>query len=199
MSEAKEELIIKDRRHWVLEEANEKSRNDSVVEADIERLPTYVQQLQLQAEEHDKKLKEYIAAYKEKMVENDQFRARLEKDVNRRVEQGIGSLMKQIVPVLDNLDLAVASADGAKDAEKMREGLVLIRNSMVNILKNSGVMEVECMGKTFNPAVAEAVASVAVENEDEDNIVIEVLQSGYMLNELLIRPARVKVGKYEKR
>ena len=197
MSETKPELIIKDKRHWVDDENAERKLDGD--EPDLERMPTFVKQLQLQADEHDKKLKEYISAYKAKMAENDQFRARLEKDVERRVEQGIGNLIRQIVPVLDNFDLAIGSADKAQSIDKLVEGMVLIRKSINEILSKAGITEVECLGKEFNPAIAEAVSGVPVEDKSKDNIVIEVLQPGYVLNELLIRPARVKVGKYQEK
>jgi molecular chaperone GrpE len=189
MSDENTELKIEDKRHWVTGGDEDDSR-----EADVERLPTYVEELIQRADEKEAKLKEYIAAYKEKMAENDQFRARLQKDVDRRVEAGIADFIKELLPVVDSIDLAIGSAGSETGSEKLAEGVVMIKTGIMNVIKNTGVTEVECVGKDFDPAMSEAIGMESVD-ETMDNKVTEVLQPGYMLNERLIRPAKDKVGK----
>jgi len=190
MSDNVTELKVKDKRHWV---TGEDGNNDG--EANIDRLPTYVEELIQRAEEKEVKLKEYIAAYKEKMAENDQFRARLQKDVDRRVEGGIADFIKELLPVIDSIDLAISSAGNNAGSGKLTEGVALIKVGILNVLKNAGVAEIDCVGKEFDPAMSEAIGMESVDDQAMNDKVVEVLQPGYILNERLIRPAKVKVGK----
>ncbi len=190
MSEEEEiKVKVTDKRHWVNED------DDNGGEANLDMLPTYVQNLERQLAVGDTKLKEYVAAFKEKMAENDQFRARLQKDVDRRVEVALASMLKEIVPAIDNLTLAVDSAKGSNDIEKLIEGVSMTQAALLNALKNCGMKEVDCLGEEFNPAIAEAVGVEPVSEMEKENKVAQVLQPGYMLGDLLVRPARVKVGK----
>lgn len=190
MSNENGELKIEDKRHWVTGEDD-----DDTTGADVERLPTYVEELIQNAEEKEAKLKEYIAAYKEKMAENDQFRARLQKDVDRRVEGGIADFVKELLPVVDSIDLAIGSAGSEGGAENIAEGVSMIKTGIVSAFKRAGITEIECVGKEFDPAISEAIGMETVDDESMDNKVVEILQPGYVLNERLIRPAKVKVGK----
>lgn len=188
MSEEKPELKINDRRHWV-------SEDNGGDEGAGAALPSYVEKIQQELEANDLKLKEYIAAYKEKMAENDQFRARLEKDVERRAEMKVAEFMRGVLPVLDNLRLARESARSTKDIENVIEGIDLIQAGLANLLSGFGMKELDCVGEDFDPAVAEAVSVEESGEKEKDGKVLEVLQSGYMMGDMLIRPAKVKVGK----
>ncbi|MFQ5431224.1 MAG: nucleotide exchange factor GrpE [Nitrospinota bacterium] len=191
MSEEKQELKINDRRHWVVEDNGGAGGDEEATTT----LPSYVEKIQKELEENDLKLKDYIAAYKEKMAENDQFRARLEKDVVRRAEMKVAEFMRGVLPVLDNLRLAHESARSTKDIENVIEGIGLIQTGLRSLLSGFGMTELECVGMDFDPAVAEAVSVEESGEKEKDGKVLEVLQSGYMMGDMLIRPAKVKVGK----
>jgi len=191
VSEEKPELKINDRRHWASEDNGGTDGDEGAGAA----LPSYVEKIQKELEANDSKLKEYIGAYKEKMAENDQFRARLEKDVERRAEMKVAEFMRGVLPVLDNLRLARESAKSTKDIENVIEGIGLIQAGLTNLLSGLGMKELDCVGKDFNPAVAEAVCVEESGEKEKDGKVLEVLQSGYMMGDMLIRPAKVKVGK----
>lgn len=191
MSEEKSELKVIDRRHWVSED----SSGDGTDEEAGTSLPNYVEKIQKELEANDSKLKEYIAAYKEKMSDNDQFRARLEKDVDRRVEMKVAEFMRSLLPVIDNLELARESAKSTKNIENVIEGIDLIQSGLRNLLSGFGMKELDCVGKDFDPALAEAVSVQESGDKEKDGKVLEVLQNGYMMGDMLIRPAKVKVGK----
>lgn len=186
-----DELKVFDKRHWV----NPDAAKDDGKEPDLKRLPNYVAQLEERMAQNDAKLKEYIAAYKQKMAENDEFRARLEKDVDRRVEARLADFFRQAAPLLDNLELALDSAAKTGDAAKLVDGLGMILAGYKKVFGGFGLAAVDCLGKPFNPAEAEAVQMAEVAEKEKDNTVLAVVQNGYRMNETLIRPARVVVGK----
>ncbi|MBI5179073.1 MAG: nucleotide exchange factor GrpE [Nitrospinae bacterium] len=188
-----EELKVSDKRHWVNPEARAGEDNK---EADLKRIPTHVAKLEEQMAANDAKLKEYIAAYKEKMAENDQYRTRLEKDIDRRIETRMAEFFRNLMPGLDHLDMALDSARKTKDVEKLIEGVGMIKSGLARIFAGYGLQEIDCLGKPFNPANAEAIQVVEVAEKEKDNVVMEVVQAGYTMNDLLIRPARVIVGRH---
>lgn len=187
MSEKEQEIKIKDRRHWAADSNGDEEEAGSK--------PSYVKQLEEKLEANDDKLKEYASAYKSKMDENDQFRARLENDVERRVEIKTAELMRGILPVLDNLALAGEAAGSADDPVKVAQGIGLIQSELTSLLGKFGMKELDCLGKEFDPAVAQAVSVENCDDEEKDGKVLAVIQKGYTMGELLIRPAMVKVGK----
>ncbi|HIE42593.1 MAG TPA: nucleotide exchange factor GrpE, partial [Nitrospinaceae bacterium] len=104
------EVIIVDKRSSILEEEHEDVSFDA-----NDRLPTYVERLKQEAEEKDKRLREYIAAYKVKSGEDDEFRDRLEKDNEIRLDQFKANLFSRLIPILDNLTRAIQTTDANKD------------------------------------------------------------------------------------
>lgn len=184
---------VLDKRHWVNPEALEKDTHDKI---DLKRHPHLVAQLENQMAENDKQLKEYIAAYKQKMAENDEFRARLQKDVEKRVDTTTANFFRETLPLMDQLDMALSSAEKTRDAATLLTGLKMIQSRFVRTFAEFGLTEVECEGKPFNPAEAEALQMMPVSEREKDNTVIEVVQPGFRMKEMLIRPAKVIVGKY---
>jgi len=171
---------VKDKRFWAAEEKGEESPAE-------EKLPTYVEQLQKQAEESEKKLKEYIAAYKQKMAENDEFRKRLEINYQKRAEQINADFLLNLIPVVDNLERAISSAEKGNDFNSLLQGIKMTQILFLNQLKNSGVEKIEVSGKPFNPENEEAVEVIEVNEKDKDNIVIEELEKGYKIKFLFVR------------
>lgn len=184
---------VLDKRHWVNPEAPEKDLNGKI---DLKRHPHLVAKLEEQMAENDKQLKEYIAAYKQKMAENDEFRARLQKDVEKRVDTATANFFRETLPLMDQLDMALSSAEKTRDAATLITGLKMIQSRFVRTFAEFGLTEVECEGKPFNPAEAEALQMMPVSEREKDNTVIEVVQPGFRMKEMLIRPAKVIVGKY---
>jgi len=76
------------------------------------------------------------------------------------------------------------------------EGVQLIRNQFLVTLGELGVSELEVEGKIFNPEIAEAVGTIDVVDREKDQQIIEVLSKGYVLDQTLVRPARVRVGRH---
>ncbi len=164
--------------------------------ADTEpRFPTVVEEYKARAEEAERRAREISAAYRRIDEERDAFRERLTRDLDRRLDIARAEMMRKIIGVLDDLDRAIAAARGALDPAPLLEGVVIIRDRLLQILGSEGVEVVETMGRPFDPSLAEAVATEPTDDPAQSNIILEEMEKGYTLRGTLLRPARVKVAR----
>jgi molecular chaperone GrpE len=186
-----------DRRHWV-DESEDSSNEDTPNKPIEERLPNFVEQLKKDAEDKDKRLREYISAYKDKNAENDEFRIRLQKENDTRLDQFKAILFARLLPILDNLKRAAQSASQTKDLSSLQEGIDLVINQFSRELKENGVETVTAVGEKFDPKSHEVFLTVETKDEAQDEMVIEELEPGYRFKEKLIKAAKVKIAKLKK-
>jgi molecular chaperone GrpE len=126
----------------------------------------------------------------------ENFRKRMTAEVLAATARGKGELLRDVVPVLDDLERAiqVAGLDPEGDSEDgLAHGVLLVFRSLRDTLTRNGIEAVDPKGEKFDPMVHEALSTVPVEGT-ESGVVVEVLQKGYRLGEQLIRPARVVVS-----
>jgi len=188
--EASDEPVINvvDRRSSLLDDESAEK-----IDANIEeRLPTYVEQLKLEVEEKDKRLREYIAAYKEKSGENDDFRKRLEKDNDVRLDQFKANLFSRLVPILDNLNRAIQTTNSSQDA--LQQGVEMVAKQYARELKNNGVEKIDTQNRKFDPKTDEVVMTEDTTDPEQDNMIVQELEPGYSFKEKLIKAAKVKVA-----
>ena len=188
---------VLDRRHWVDDDKNpsDKSTPSKPIE---ERLPNFVEQLKNDAEDKDKRLREYISAYKDKNAENDEFRVRLQKENETRLDQFKAILFARLLPILDNLKRAAQSASQTQDLDSLQQGIDLVVNQFSNELKENGVETVTSVGKKFDPKSHEVFLTVETEDESQDEMIIEELETGYRFKDKLIKASKVKIAKLKK-
>ena len=187
-------MKVLDRRHWVDEDKNSDNK-DSPKDVIEDRLPNFVEQLKQDAEEKDKRLREYISAYKDKNAENDEFRVRLQKENETRLDQFKAILFAKLIPILDNLNRAAQSASQTKDLNSLQEGIDLVINQFIRELKDNGVEPITSVGQKFDPKAHEVFLTVETEDAAQDEMVIEELEPGYKFKEKLIKAAKVKIAK----
>ncbi|MEX2208327.1 MAG: nucleotide exchange factor GrpE [Myxococcota bacterium] len=129
-------------------------------------------------------------------AEFDNFRRRNLKERQDLHNYANESLVKELLPVVDNLERAVVHGrkeDQRVDSENLLQGVELTYRSLVQVLGRFGVVEIEAEGKPFDPQVHEAVRRVAT-REHPPGTVLEVYQKGYLLKDRLLRPAMVAVA-----
>jgi molecular chaperone GrpE len=126
--------------------------------------------------------------------ETAQMRARLMKTLEDRSKQGQFNFLTTLLPVLDNLNLAVAASEKDPSLDHLREGVKGTARSFEQALISVGVEPVDSVGTTFDPEAHEAVDMVPVDPEDDGKITAEYSR-GYRFGDRLLRPARVQVGK----
>lgn len=127
------------------------------------------------------------------MAEVDNMRRRTEREVANAHRYAIEKFASALIPVMDSLEQALQLTTQHGDAA-MREGLELTMKVFFDTLEKNGVTQISPLGEVFNPQFHEAMAMQPVEGA-EPNTVAEVFQKGYLLNERVIRPARVVVVK----
>jgi len=126
----------------------------------------------------------------------ENFRRRALSERHDLYQYGHENLVKDLLLTVDNLDRAIGHAreSGGGDLETFLQGIELVQREFLGILEKHSVSEVEAFGKSFDPALHEAMAQVP-DGSVAPNTVTEVLQKGYQLRERLLRPARVMVAK----
>jgi molecular chaperone GrpE len=117
---------------------------------------------------------------------------RLERDKQDSIKYANERLLVEILPIVDNLDRALASLAEGHDPEKVMQGLKLAQQELHKVLERHGVQVVEGIGKEFDPQMQEAVGVVELPDA-QDGTVADEVQRGYTLNGRLIRPSRVRI------
>ena len=124
------------------------------------------------------------------------FRNRQMNEISNLLKYENEDVIKKLLPTIDNFERAIKmdNNDLADEVSKFLEGFKMIYTSLINVLDELEVKEIEVLGKEFDPVYAEAVLVEHDENKPE-NVVLEVLTKGYMYKDKVIRPAMVKVNK----
>ena len=120
----------------------------------------------------------------------DNYRKRAARDQENLVARAHERLVKELLPVLDNLERALEAGEQHEEA-KLAEGVALVARELRSALEREGLLEIETDGK-FDPHVHEALLTQP--SEAEEGSVIEVLQKGYRLGDRVLRPARVVIS-----
>lgn len=152
-------------------------------------------------EEKEKSLEELnaqIADLKDKYLrtaaEFDNYKKRTLKEKAELILNGGEKTISAILPVLDDMERAVANADKADSKEKLEEGWELILKKFEAVLESLGVKKIETKDADFNVDYHEAIAMVPNMGDDKKGKVIDCVQTGYMMNDKIIRHAKVAVG-----
>jgi molecular chaperone GrpE len=120
----------------------------------------------------------------------ENFRKRIEREREEERAQAGASLVREILPVLDNLERAL---NGAPEGEPFRDGVALIWRQLKDCLTRAGLEPIEALGATFNPVYHEAVVTERT-NRFEPNMILDEIQKGYMFRGRVLRPSLVKVA-----
>jgi molecular chaperone GrpE len=158
------------------------------VEVDLSSDDEAIQTELLKLQQEVERLKEL---YLRKMADFDNYRKRQERDMAEFRRLANGDLLRDCLPVLDNLDRALSVSSGQDSG--LRQGVELVLRQLKDILGRYGLIELDPVGSSFDPSLHEAIQRVEREGI-EDATVIEAMQMGYLLGERLLRPALVVVA-----
>ncbi len=182
------EFKVDDRRHW---------KQEGDVE-DLEEVepakPTIIDEYRQRADQAERKLHEYIEAFKEFRKEQENVRVRLNRDIQRKVDLRFGELVGELLNSVDDLDRALAHVGDGEGAQSLARGVRMVRNKFLETLERHGVERMEPDGEIFDPNTTEAIRMDSV-GEDQDGRITETLRPGYRLGEHIIRAAQVAVGR----
>jgi molecular chaperone GrpE len=139
---------------------------------------------------------EYLALAQRTKADFENYRKRAAREAAQASDRGMGKVVKELLPSLDHLDLALRHAEegeaGARPSELLK-GIRLVQEELLNALGRVGVEAFSPEGEPFDPVEQEAMAQQPVESA-ESGTVVEVYQQGYRLNGIVLRPARVVVA-----
>jgi molecular chaperone GrpE (heat shock protein) len=121
------------------------------------------------------------------------YRQRVERDKGRLRQSLLEEFVLRLLPVMDNLDRALAAGDQGT-VKDLREGVAMVQRQFLQTLSDFGVAPIEAAGSAFDPALHEAVALCEVDESQDGQVVCEILK-GYCLEGRVIRPAQVQVGR----
>lgn len=127
-------------------------------------------------------------------AEFDNFRKRTLKEKMELIKTAGEGIMLNILPVIDDFERALKSMDEAKDSEAVKEGLFLIHKRFIDFVKQNGVKEIEATGLEFDTDLHEAITKIPAPTDEQKGKIVDVIQKGYLLNDKVIRFAKVVIG-----
>lgn len=132
----------------------------------------------------------YLRLYSE--FEN--YKKRSIKERQEQSKMAAADVFLSFIPIIDDLERALKSAEDAKDLKSVKEGISLIYNKVKNMTAAKGLKAMDAAGKPFDADLHDAVANVPVDDHEKKGKVIEEIEKGYFLNDKVIRYAKVIVG-----
>lgn len=155
--------------------------------SELEELRKLVENLQKERDELFEKLQRISADYAN-------YQKRAPKQIADNVAYEKEMIIKSLLPALDNFEHTLQNTQSVENMDALIQGIKIIYDQMLDILKSHGVEPIKALGETFDPALHEAMMQ-KTEPEKENNIVLQEFQKGYKLNGRVIRPGKVIVNK----
>ncbi|MBR2300787.1 MAG: nucleotide exchange factor GrpE, partial [Bacteroidaceae bacterium] len=167
---------------------NEEVANEQANEQPDEEC-TEEEKLQNQLNEANEKIATLEDKYLRQVAEFDNYRKRTLKEKAELIKNGGEKTIESILPVLDDFERALANMAKDDNAQEILTGVELIYNKFMGILKQNGLQKIETQGEDFNTDYHEAIAMVPTPDESLKGKVLDCVQTGYMLNDKVIRHA----------
>ena len=166
------------------------AEHDEVVEEEIEQAED-IETLQQALAEEKEKSERYLANWQRCQADFDNYKKRSEQERGEVIELASRALISNLLPVMDDLERALALVPAELEESNWTEGISLIYNKFRATLEAQGLTEIKARGEPFDPRLHEAV----MQQEGEEGMVIEETQKGYKFKEKVIRPSLVIIGK----
>jgi molecular chaperone GrpE len=166
----------------------------TAADSDRSPYPSFVEELLARTKQAEKKLAEKIQWMDEEI---SRTRERLGREQERKLEAEKKKILQSFLELGDHFERALASAEASPpESHKLIEGLRLIQEIFLSKLQLLGASPLWPVGQGFDPNLCEAVMLESVTDPEKDQIVLEVLETGYLMGDQVLRPARVKVASY---
>jgi len=168
-------------------EAARASADESRTAVSEESVPTAVFQ------EMKDKRDEYLAMAQRAQADLENYRKRMQREMETLKRESLGAFLREFLGAYDDLDRALAEGEKKQEYQVFHDGVRLVRENLWKVMEKAGVKAIPAAGQRFDPAVHEALTSVP-SAAHEPNTVLEVFQPGYLLDDFVLRPARVIVS-----
>ena len=192
-----DDIKVVDRRWWARGEGTEAGTDEP-----SSLKPSYVEELERKLADKDREIQELLGKYRGAASEFDESRTRLRKEMSKDLERGRRAVLVELLEVVDNLDRAVeAGADAFEAGEQSQafqallQGIVMVHQQFLAKLESFAVRRIELQDQVFDPTRHEAVTSVPVDRPEDDGKILGIVAHGYTIEDEILRPAMVAVGK----
>lgn len=142
----------------------------------------------------EKSVNENYDRYLRQVAELDNFKRRASREKEEAIRFANETLVRDLLPVVDNLERAIAHSKGESNGKPLIEGVEMVLRGLFDVLAKYGVIQVSALGEPFDPGKHEAMAQVE-SGTHPPNTVVEEYHKGYLLRDRLLRPALVSVAK----
>ncbi len=190
MEENKKEELEKDSKIDESDKEGEISENPS--DDELKEVDDASDKLLKEIEDLKLEVNRLKNAYAKAYADTENVKKRLEAEAATNKKYRIQSFAKEVLPAIDNLERALAACTDESDVG-LKKGIEMVYDQLIKSLKDEGVEEIDCLNKDFDPNFEQ---SIMVEKKEgvKSNVVIEVLQKGYMLKDRVLRAAMVKIS-----
>ena len=190
-AKAKEAGNLNDKEKYAIEDVvadvDDSSEELNEVEDDLTKTQKELEETKAALE---KEKKEYLFL----AADFDNYRKRVLKEKAELLKNGAEKTLLGLLPIVDDFERGLAATKDAEDTASVREGMELIYNKLVKYLESNGVKAMDSTGKEFDPELHEAIASIPAPSDDLKGKVVDTTQKGYMINDKVLRHAKVAVG-----
>jgi molecular chaperone GrpE len=139
------------------------------------------------------KNKEYLNRLKYLQADFENYRKRVEKEVQAAVQRGNEQLVSCLIGVLDDLENAIQAGETTENTAALLEGVRMVHKNLEKLLENEGLERLECVGSVFDPNLHEILAQVPTK-EHQSGVVLEEARKGFMFKGKVLRPSIVKIA-----
>ena len=188
----KERISEEELKREVKQETKQDSKNH-VGEINPEDLIKKMAETAEVIETMNAKLESASNQYARLQADFDNYRRRTKEEQARLSKTVTASIIKKFLPVLDNLDRALAHMSKDENAGPYLEGFQLMEKVFNKVMQEFGLVEIDAQGKPFDPYYHEALMEIQSDDVEEDTVAA-VLQKGYMIGEEVLRPSKVQVA-----
>ncbi|MCI5051121.1 MAG: nucleotide exchange factor GrpE [Candidatus Pacebacteria bacterium] len=157
-----------------------------------------LKKLRDELKEVKKQSQEYLTGWQKERADFANYKSEEEKKRKEKLDSMKLNLVSDFFPVLDSFDMAFSNKEAWEKVDSAwRTGVEYIHSQFMNTLELYNVSIIEKVGNDFDPKIHDPIEHIEVDNEEDDNKILHVIQKGYMSGDTVLRPAKVKVGKYE--
>ena len=166
---------------------------DEIVDSPSERQDE-LSELRDKLQAKEKESEENYQRYLRQVAEVDNFKKRLNREKEEAIRHANENLIKDILPVIDNLERAIAHAQGGDNDKPLVEGVEMVLRGLLDVFSKYGVVQIPAVGVVFDPGKHEAMAQIE-SSEYEPNTIINEHHKGYIFRDRLVRPSLVTIAK----
>ena len=177
-------------------QAEPQAEPPDVVQADEPPEPGAAEEYHRRARLAEDRLSEVLGAYRKLKADNESYRQRTTRTIERQFQQRHDAILLKFMDVLDNLDRALEATQISQVTPPLVQGLILVRTQVLQILQDEGLERIPVLGLPYDPHVSEAMGTEPVTDADHHHVVVKELLRGYKLNGRVARASRVVLGEY---